>query len=373
MTRTVARAEVLLAVLGEPQRLAGLAAAEWDLMLAQARRSRLVPHLAFRAEDYRLGAGLPEKVRRHFAGARAVGVDQERTIRWEINRIARALGDLGVPVVLLKGAAYVAAGLPMARGRLVSDVDIMVPKAALDRVEAALQRHGWEPMKLEPYDQRYYRAWMHELPPLRHRERRTIIDVHHTILPPSSRLKPDGEALLRAAWPLDHPLFRVLAPADMLLHCAAHLFHDGEVAGALRDVVDLDGLMRHFGSDQGFWTGLVPRARELELVRPLFYGLRYTTRLLGTPVPADVVAEAEAFAPPAPVLALMDRLIPTALVPGHPERTGYWAAVAGLLLYIRSHWLRMPPLLLAAHLTRKTIRRLSASQPEPAVDRPEAN
>ena len=30
---------------------------------------------------------------------------------------------------------------------------------------------------------------------------------------------------------------------------------------------------------------------------------------------------------------------------------------AALALYIRSHWLRMPPLLLARHLLRKSVRR----------------
>ena len=51
--------------------------------------------------------------------------------------------------------------------------------------------HGWLRMKIDPYDDRYYRVWMHEIPPLRHRERKTEIDLHHTILPRTSRLKPD--------------------------------------------------------------------------------------------------------------------------------------------------------------------------------------
>ncbi|MFQ5783569.1 MAG: nucleotidyltransferase family protein [Alphaproteobacteria bacterium] len=359
MARDVAGAGILLAVLGQPQRMAELAAGEWDLMLAQARSGALVPHLAFQADDCGLDGRLPEKVRQHFAGARAVAADQDRTIRWEINRIARALGGLGVPVVLLKGAAYVATGLAMARGRLVSDVDIMVPRSALDRAEATLVRHGWEPMKLEPYDQRYYRTWMHELPPLRHRERLTVIDVHHTILPPSSRLKPDGEALLRAALPLERPPLHVLAPADMLLHCAAHLFHDGEIADSLRDLVDLHGLLCHFGTDETFWRALLPRARALGLMRPLYYALRYTTRLLETPVPAEVLAAARAGAPAGPARALMDRLAPRALVPDHPERPDAAKRRAAFLLYVRSHWLRMPPHLLVAHLGRKAIMRLS--------------
>ena len=47
-------------------------------------------------------------------------------------------------------------------------------------------------MKSDPYDDAYYRRWMHELPPLIHRERDRMIDVHHTILPLTARITPDA-------------------------------------------------------------------------------------------------------------------------------------------------------------------------------------
>ncbi|MFQ5958846.1 MAG: nucleotidyltransferase family protein [Alphaproteobacteria bacterium] len=358
MNRTDAATDVLLAALTRPESLVGLAAADWDLLLRQARRTNVHARLAFAALDRGLLEQLPQTVQQHMAAARAVGADHERTIRWEINRIDRALTDLDVPVILLKGAAYVAAELPLARGRLVTDVDIMVPKESLFSVEKALRRHGWESMKLDPYDQRYYRTWMHELPPFMHRERRTVLDVHHTILPETSRLKPDPRKLAEAARALERQQFYVLAPADMVAHGAAHLFHDGDMALALRDLVDLHDLIGRFGDERYFWSQLVLRAHELDLARPLFYALRYASRLLGTPVPEDVTAAAAACAPPMSVLALMDGLVPRVLLPDHPDRPRRASSAAALLLYIRSHWLRMPPLLLAKHLSRKAFMRL---------------
>ncbi|WP_164045505.1 nucleotidyltransferase family protein, partial [Serratia marcescens] len=65
----------------------------------------------------------------------------------------------------------------------IGDLDILVPRDRLDEVEAALLAAGWEWVKPDPYDDAYYRRWMHELPPLIHRERDRMIDVHHTILP----------------------------------------------------------------------------------------------------------------------------------------------------------------------------------------------
>ncbi len=54
-------------------------------------------------------------------------------------------------------------------------------------------------MKSDPYDDLYYRQWMHELPPLVHGERGRMVDVHHTILPLTARPTPDAQALIADA------------------------------------------------------------------------------------------------------------------------------------------------------------------------------
>lgn len=64
-------------------------------------------------------------------------------MRFEVQQVQRALADTGLALILLKGTAYVAAGLPAARGRLFSDIDILVPKTALADVESLLILHGW--------------------------------------------------------------------------------------------------------------------------------------------------------------------------------------------------------------------------------------
>jgi len=242
-------------------------------------------------------------------------------------------------------------------------VDFMVPKETLPAVEAALLEHGWGPVKLDAYDQRYYRTWMHELPPLHHRDRHTVVDVHHSILPESGRLRPDARRLLAAARPIGVPGLEVLAPAHMVLHSAVHLFQDGDFRGGLQGLIDLDSLLRHFGARDGFWDELLLEAAELGLQRPLFYALRFAQRLLRTPVPAEAAGAAHTRKPPWPVSAIMDTLVTSALRPESPERADWRTPVALWLLYVRSHWLRMPPLLLAGHVLRKAFRGQAGSAP----------
>jgi len=56
----------------------------------------------------------------------------------------------------------------------------------------------------------------------------TIVDVHHTLLPLTGRLRPDREKLLTTAVSVDGSRLKVFAPPDMVLHSAAHIFQDGD-------------------------------------------------------------------------------------------------------------------------------------------------
>ena len=66
-------------------------------------------------------------------------------------------------------------------------------------------RAGWEWVKPDPYDDAYYRDHMHELPPLIHKDRDRMIDVHHTILPLTAGPRPDAGGLLAARLGMRHP------------------------------------------------------------------------------------------------------------------------------------------------------------------------
>jgi hypothetical protein len=194
---------------------------------------------------------------------------------------------------------------------------------------------------------------------MEHIRRGNVIDVHHAILPETAAQRPDPAKLRAAAVPVagaatdGMPPVQVLAPQDMVLHSAVHLFSDGEFNHGLRDLFDIHRLLLQFGAQGDFWPGLAARARELELARPLFYALRYAVRLLGTPVPDAVLRDAGTARPNPLLLALMDRLFLRGLMPAHPSCADGLTAIAQAMLYVRGNWLRMPPLLLSRHLFHK--------------------
>jgi len=328
-------ARLLVRLLADPSAAADVR--DWTSLLAIARAEALIGTLAKRLR----WEALPEKVSQILELARRDS-DQARThALWEAEMARRALAPLGAPVILLKGSAYAAAGLLAGVGRSIGDLDILVPRDRLDDVQNALLEAGWEWVKEDDYDDLYYRRWMHELPPLIHKERDRMIDVHHTILPLTARPTPDSEALMDDSVELASGL-RILSPPDMVIHSAAHLFADGDLAGGLRNLWDIDQLLRAFViGDLEYWPKLYFRAERHGLLPVVKRACRLANDLYGTPIPASWRVRNRA-----------DSLFRARLL----ARNGWGQATRPALrfaFYMRSHWLRMPPAMLARHLWTK--------------------
>ncbi|MFM9853964.1 MAG: nucleotidyltransferase family protein [Sphingomonadaceae bacterium] len=327
-------ARLLTRTLADPAYALTLDDAGWTALLTIAHAERLSGSLAHRLA----GLAVPAKAAEALAAATVTAETGRTQALWEAEMARRALAELAVPIILLKGTAFVAAGLDAGRGRFIGDLDILVPRASLDAVEAALLGAGWEWVKPDPYDDAYYRQHMHELPPLIHRERDRMIDVHHTILPLTARVTPDADALIKDAMPLGNGL-HIFGPADMLLHAVAHLFADGDLAGGLRNLWDIDRLIREQADAPGYWEALDTRAKLHGLRPHLACALRMARHLYETPVDATLAGN-----PALTDIAYMSRLL---------ARNGWGQESRWILrqaFYIRSHWLRMPPLMLARHL-----------------------
>ena len=345
----------LVRALRVPEDAAAFGAREWDLAVRAGRRSALLAALAARLRE---GPGLeaaPPAVRRHLEGALRLAAHHARALRHEAAVVREALAPLGVPLVLLKGAAYVLGGLPPAPGRLVADLDLLLPRAALPEAERLLFRRGWLTAEPDPYDQRYYREWMHEVPPLRHAARGTVLDLHHALVPPTGRLGRDpGDVAARARGIGDG--LRVPAPEDLVVHAALHRLGDGEHERALRDLWDLDRMLRAWGRDAAFREALEARAAEFRAERAVAYALRAAYAVFATPIPG-------------PLLARLERrgrcragarvVVPLLLRAADPARPPAWRGegAARLAMYVRGHWTRMPARLLLPHLARKAWRR----------------
>lgn len=341
-------------VLLQPAAVSGFTLADWDSLVQQARSAGLLGRVAALLRESKLDDQIPDAARWHLEGAHTVYLAHCEDIRLEVQHIVKALAVIRLRPVLLKGAAYLAAGDRAVLGRLYSDVDIFVPRDKLQAAEQVLRWQGWAGEALSDYDQAYYRRWMHEIPALSHRTRGISLDVHHNLLPLTSRVRLDADALIAGVTPSLIEGVDTLAPTDRVLHSAAHLFLSGEFDNAFRDLSDLRLLLEQMtAADPAFWGLLLARAEELGLGRILFYALRYLGRLMALEVPPGITAQLQHQSPAPALRWLMDEMFMSALLPESVAGDGLWPSAARFALYVRSHYLKMPFLLLVRHLGHK--------------------
>src|SRR5204863_79304 len=127
--------------------------------------------------------------------------------------------------------------------RAVTDASVLVRALRDPASTAALDTEGWTTLLAIARAEQLIGSLAHRLI---HRDRDGMIDVHHTILPLTARITPDAEGLIADSellenglpilqWRLDHSEpsisgLSILRPEDMVIHAAAHLIADGDLA-----------------------------------------------------------------------------------------------------------------------------------------------
>lgn len=340
----------------------------WERLLRLARMTALHGRLA-RSNCH--NASLPDPIRQHLLSAERISRFNAQMLHAELQGLS-PLCDGSFPVIALKGSAYALQRLPLASGRFVSDVDLLVPRPHLRVMEQRLRTAGWVAAKLDAYDERYYRDWSHETPPMRFPGHFLEVDLHHAITPVTGALCFDPAPLFDASLAVPGTPFRVLCAEDQVLHACLHCFQDGDLGLRVRELVDIDMLLRSFSQRPDFWQRLPGRAKRLGLARPLWYGLHFARCWMGTPVPDGVVGEIPS--PPPLIVRMMDALVPRAMLPSDPDFPPPASVrLARLAMLARYHRLRMPLGMLLPHLARKSLIRARAHlrrANEPTGDEP---
>lgn len=280
-----------------------------------------------------------------FTNAQLRAGSDHRMLQFEMSRLEYALSGCDIEPIILKGGAYVARGKKAGKGRRVSDLDILVTESVLPQVEATLLEAGWEPHEEtdNDYDQTYYREHMHELPPLRHKKRGTILDVHHRLLPKTARYSVDVALMQNMAKPLENSNLKTFDDVDLFIHSSVHAFGDGSFDTPARSLVEL--YLLHDELTEEDQTRLPMRSREVGASVPVSIALW----AIGWFFSVDTARKH------ARSLMTFKRHYLLRWAIKSKTLAGPLSAPAKAFLYIRSHYLRMPLNLLIPHLTRKAI------------------
>jgi hypothetical protein len=139
----------------------------------------------------------------------------------------------------------------------------------------------------------------------------------------------------------------------MVIHSITHLVHEGELHNGLRDLRDIDCMLRDFGNQARFWDRFAQYAAQNDLAQPVLLGLHLARNVFATPIPdavfACLCAQPNTEWPPAWLTATYLQALQSGRHDGHHALVQF----ARWLIYVRAHALRMPLTQLARHLSTK--------------------
>ena len=196
-----------------------------------------------------------------------------------------------IPALTFKGPALAAELYGNLGLRDFCDIDILVRRDDVQRAKKALLAHGYRTdLPTRPAEESAYLKSRYEL----HftAQNGSFVEIHQAFLAPFFSFPLDYQALWRRLeWrPFCGRKILALAPEDLLLalsaHGTKHLWH------RLVWICDIARFLVVFGPDLD-WPQITKRASSLGARRMVRIGILLAHRLLGAPVPDEVLKQAQ--------------------------------------------------------------------------------
>ncbi|MFN6971955.1 MAG: nucleotidyltransferase family protein [Rheinheimera sp.] len=320
---------------------------DWTLLIHQAREQALLGSCYFLLQDAGLYDQIPDKVKTHFYSGYIYAQKQKISLMKEMLKLEPFFSDAPYPCVLLKGCAYRLSELPMARGRVFSDIDLLVPQQQFPDALQRLNEAGFIEFGMSEYDRRYYLRWSHQHPPLIHYLRGVSIDLHHHIYPVSSHENILIEPILSQSIRLEGSSFAVPTKSLMFVHACVHLFYQDETHKLIKDLWDLYQLYLDAMTEGE--SQMVQAAIDLNAQAAVYYAFDVLQWLFNIDVSEQSLTSLKPYANHS-----QRRSMRWLLAQLFDPKSG-WHQLAHFWWTIRGHLLKMGPMTLLYHSVAKSI------------------
>jgi len=288
-----------------------LSADDWDGIIQQADRHRVIPllyhHLRLLGLDALIPADSKEELQETY-----LHVSWRNTKKYhELSKIIGLLRYNGIPVILLKGIALAELVYESIALRPMTDIDLLVKHEDIWKTDKVLSQLGYESniyLSSESYEQRIehvnYKSWRYSInvPP-------TLVDVH-TRIAELPNLDPWANASRVTIASTD---MLMLGAEDLLLHLCAHVHSDlhrfGE--GRLLCWYDIAAVLKHYGKEID-WDYVIQITQEHQFGKAFHRILRATIEWFDVHVPAEVFQQ---FVDDSLPISISDVLYPPFAVP----------------------------------------------------------
>ncbi len=270
----------LAALLPDPpdKSLSHLPSTEWQAILDQASAHGLV----FRLEGFPgLPPSLRERVRQECLGITA----RNLALAGELRTILRTFRDQRVPCLPLRGLALAERLYGDIPPRPMGDIDLLVRKEDLSRVQALFQELGFSEMDRRPG---FASTFSYTLKFFVERSLMVIVEPHWTIAYPPFTDRLDMEAVWNRCVPARVVGEQTLSLGreDLLVHLCLHLTHRDDAPSLW--LYELDRYVRR-ESVARRWDVVLSVSHEVGVERLVGHALNAVVTKFEAPVPADVI------------------------------------------------------------------------------------
>ena len=277
---------ILLTCLGyaneatKAEQVAHLSPEDWRAVAVLAEQHGVAPLLHYRLRQ--LGMAPPSAVAETLKQAYQESVVRNMRLYQQLCKLLRLLREKNIAVIVLKGAYLAEAVYDDIGLRPMGDVDLLVKKDDLLRVEQELLALGSIPKEYNRVLAQDNHHFVYELPRTNLR-----VEIHWTVFLPNNSFQINLDGLWNRAQPvtLVQTSTLALSPEDLLLHLCLHTAKHAHQM-RVRMLCDIGEVVQRFGAELD-WQEMGARARQWGTVHAVYAVLRLAQELLEVAVPAD--------------------------------------------------------------------------------------
>lgn len=274
----------------------GLSHSDWEVLIEESGRHGLAPLFYQRLKAFPGDSPVPVWVSRRLRLLYLQNAGRNMNLYQGLVKVLEVMEKNHIPVIALKGAHLAELVYGNIALRPMSDLDLLVKKKDLIRVEEKLLELGYRPIQgpiqgpIEgPIEDArkvtgrnyHFVYWM--------AEKELSLEIHWTLIRPDYPFDIDLEgqwARSRTAV-IGNSAVRVQSPEDLILHLCLHTGKDLFDKG-LKLTCDLSETIRHYGQEMD-WDQVLFGSRQWGIEKFVYLALRLAKELLNASVPEDLL------------------------------------------------------------------------------------
>jgi len=257
----------------------------WSYTQQIAEKSKLVPLINYNLNKIN-SKKVPKKFLEDLNRKNMQIASKNLFIFIEAKNLLKALNKEKISSVFFRGVS-VAKKFSHDTLKMVGDIDLMIKKENIKRIEPILYEGGWAATLLYPKIKEERLRNGCQLPPFFKGE--TNLDLHWKL---SNYLEIEPRGLWNDAreFNLDGVKALGLSPEKQVIYLCVHSFlsHGGEFI--LRDLVDINETIAFYGNKLD-WNKLLETAKHWQVAAIAFHSLSLAKKLLDSPIPESTLGE----------------------------------------------------------------------------------